>query len=867
MKHTLSLFFLLATLASFAQSISVQGVLRDPKGRTVEDGTYQVTFALYDQLTGGSALYAETHPNVETSQGLFAARLGSVWGRDTLSYLAFDTTYYLGISIEGTAELEPRTELTLNPYVKSVRGGDNQFPSTGNVNIKTDFTIDLGNVYLGEGDVLLAKGGLTLDSGMITISLGDIMLTDAGGAIRFADGTILNSAEGGTASSAANIDTLSVRADADMDSTGGIEFQIGIQPVMTMRNDGLVTMEAGMKLDSGKIMYKGNCDIALGHYNPADSSFTTQVTMAADSTVTFARIPQSLDTAQADDDVFTLGYLKNVVEEKLTQDVRQTTSLNIGDTYGGGTVFAVEEDYVYIAYQYSGTRYLSASNIDAVTGTSPDFGTGYQNTELILALIGSSNSSYLTYYLRNGNYGGFNDWYIPSRAELLRVYQELPAFANASSSFTGTSTSGYTGNGTGACGTSGNTWVDVHNSSSTSCYSPTTNSMNWVFVRREPVGYLYDTSDPDDYVTAGVLQNNRSAFTADTAPRIGDVMGEGNDQGTVFAVIGNQIYLAKYISSYYYLGNSGNSFTTWNSSEEFGTGYNNTQSLFNASTTTLSSYLEYLITNNYENWYIPSHDELKMVLDSIPSIAPTYTYLWTSSKGSCYNDDGQYIYTNGSGGYSSVNCRDANSYSHRVILIRSISRESNATYDADNSNLVTWAFLNQKIADLELKIDAAAYNLSQQTYLNNYQIGDQVEGGTVFAIDGGYAYIAYEYNINNQYRYYDYTSSASGTAIGTGYDNTQYILNAASTTSTSYIEGILRSTVNGYSDWFMPSRDELQAVFDNTSVATNTYDYYWSSTYSGCCGDYEMNAPGYSQGDSYYNDYYYLILVRRVPTN
>ena len=49
----LSAMSIASVQAAFAQTFSMKGVLRDPLGRTVDDGQYQLTFKLYDAATGG----------------------------------------------------------------------------------------------------------------------------------------------------------------------------------------------------------------------------------------------------------------------------------------------------------------------------------------------------------------------------------------------------------------------------------------------------------------------------------------------------------------------------------------------------------------------------------------------------------------------------------------------------------------------------------------------------------------------------------------------------------------------------------------------------------------------------------------------
>jgi hypothetical protein len=122
--------------ATIPQTINFQGVLTDGGGTVMEDGTYQVTFRLYEVPSGGSHLWEETHGAVNVTKGIFNVMLGSV-----VSFgLAFDTQYFLGISVEGGAELEPRVYLSSNAYSLGARGlyGDsNVMPADGSVGIGT----------------------------------------------------------------------------------------------------------------------------------------------------------------------------------------------------------------------------------------------------------------------------------------------------------------------------------------------------------------------------------------------------------------------------------------------------------------------------------------------------------------------------------------------------------------------------------------------------------------------------------------------------------------------------------------------------------------------------------------------------------
>ncbi len=131
----------------FAQTFAVQGVLRDQYGKSLPNGYYLVTFHLYDQAEGGSAVWSETWPSLETVDGTYVAELGS---RTAFNGLEFSEDYWLGIVIEESPELAPRLKLTRMPYVFTASGENNLFPSAGNVGAGTtspDYLLHVSGEY------------------------------------------------------------------------------------------------------------------------------------------------------------------------------------------------------------------------------------------------------------------------------------------------------------------------------------------------------------------------------------------------------------------------------------------------------------------------------------------------------------------------------------------------------------------------------------------------------------------------------------------------------------------------------------------------------------------------------------------------
>jgi hypothetical protein len=99
--------------AGVPQIISYQGHLTDNSGTIVTDGTYQLTFKIWDAEVEGTEKWSEIHAVVAVSNGLFNVFLGSV---TTLPDSVFNQpNRWLGISL-GDEEILPRTKLTSVPY-------------------------------------------------------------------------------------------------------------------------------------------------------------------------------------------------------------------------------------------------------------------------------------------------------------------------------------------------------------------------------------------------------------------------------------------------------------------------------------------------------------------------------------------------------------------------------------------------------------------------------------------------------------------------------------------------------------------------------------------------------------------------------
>ena len=92
-------------------TIAHQGVLSSNDGTPVEDGMYVFTIGIYDSESTSEALWTETQ-TVGVINGIYNLLLGTVEPLD----VRFDTQYWIGISVNGGDELNPRIPLSLVPY-------------------------------------------------------------------------------------------------------------------------------------------------------------------------------------------------------------------------------------------------------------------------------------------------------------------------------------------------------------------------------------------------------------------------------------------------------------------------------------------------------------------------------------------------------------------------------------------------------------------------------------------------------------------------------------------------------------------------------------------------------------------------------
>lgn len=123
-----------ASAAVFKQ-IPYTGMLKTSGGANVSDGNYAMEFNLYTVSAGGVSVWSENYGAVTVSDGLFSVLLGSInsFEGDGIDFSA--DTYYLGISVNGNAEMTPRQRVGANAYAINSSAVEGAVPGTAADNI------------------------------------------------------------------------------------------------------------------------------------------------------------------------------------------------------------------------------------------------------------------------------------------------------------------------------------------------------------------------------------------------------------------------------------------------------------------------------------------------------------------------------------------------------------------------------------------------------------------------------------------------------------------------------------------------------------------------------------------------------------
>ena len=143
-----------------------------------------------------------------------------------------------------------------------------------------------------------------------------------------------------------------------------------------------------------------------------------------------------------------------------------------------------------------------------------------------------------------------------------------------------------------------------------------------------------------------------------------------------------------------------------------------------------------------------------------------------------------------------------------------------------------------KEADVTTKPDASKGSLNARLVDAHY-IGEHFGGGIIFFLDSagkhGLIAPAADHGEPAAWSFKDTINGAKATAIGKGYVNTKSIFKtqgAPQSQDNDYAAAdCLVFQENGYQDWYLPSKDELNELYKQKNVVGGFNPYaYWSSS-------------------------------------
>lgn len=267
-------------------------------------------------------------------------------------------------------------------------------------------------------------------------------------------------------------------------------------------------------------------------------------------------------------------------------------------------------------------------------------------------------------------------------------------------------------------------------------------------------------------------------------------------------------------------------------------------------------------------WHIPSYNEWTILVDYLGGgyvaggkLKDTSTSSWNSPNGGATNESG---YTGLPGGYR-----------QGVDGIFGDIGNMGTWWGADESDYQYaagmyltaengWAVRSTMIS----KIHGYSVRCVKDEQASEIQIGQNFQGGIIFYINntGQHGLIAAPTDQSTSINWYNGTyivTGASGTAVGTGLSNTTSIISALG--SGSYAASLCNQLVlNEYDDWFLPSKEELNLMFQIYSqLGLDEFADYWSSTESGG-SSYGSGAWYRSKSFNGYGNEYYSARVRAI---
>jgi uncharacterized protein YaiE (UPF0345 family) len=300
-------------------------------------------------------------------------------------------------------------------------------------------------------------------------------------------------------------------------------------------------------------------------------------------------------------------------------------------------------------------------------------------------------------------------------------------------------------------------------------------------------------------------------------------------------------------------------------------------------------------SEGYTDWYLPLIDELVEMYNSLGNGGPEgniggfeYAYYWSSLEANnnyawfVNFNNGNPFYLNKTDtikvrvirafGNWTIGCMDetACNYNPEANMTDGSCEYVEQGYDCDG-NCVDELACNYGLTE-QCQYPELGYDCEGNI---TAEIGDIFEGGYLFYLDesGEHGLVAALEDLGDfEWGCYgEYVDGADGISIGTGYQNTLDIVNQGCSTENGGItaaQAALDAEINGYSDWYLPSKDELLEMYNTIgnggpegNIGGFEYAYYWSSLEANNNYAWVVDFSNGYAGSSYKN---YTRLVRII---
>ena len=455
-----------------------------------------------------------------------------------------------------------------------------------------------------------------------------------------------------------------------------------------------------------------------------------------------------------------------------------------------------------------------------IRGTSEAFGSGSLNTITIVNTYGWGlyAANFCAVYEEND----YDDWFLPSKEELNLMYENL--YLNGFGDFLE------------FCYWSSSTSSTTSSSACMQDFSSgvQSNSMRSNKNRVRAIRYF----------TATDVRREAARETTEFFYSVGDIGPAG---GYIFYIDVADEFDWTYLEV---AGNDQSTSWIWGrlgsriggTSLEVGTGAANTENIINSlGAGEYAARICYdLELNGYDDWFLPSREELNLINMNIYSlqVCDFRTNYWSSSEDSSEKSWVQ----NFSTGFQYD--QDKNDYSG----VRAI-RAFNLTREEEKSIVAAREAAREAVREAA-RIEGFEYTIGD--------IGPA--GGYIFYIDAAdefdwnYMEVAEnDQSINAIWGELVSVQGAIATELGTGMSNTEAIITILGTGE--YAARICYDfEVNGYDDWFLPSKDELNLIYENLHLngfGDFARDNYWSS--SEYYNIYRLNGNEVAEGQNFTN--------------